>query len=110
MHSDYRTFTIVDYPNENENTGRYIGKTPKKAAKKAFSRLSRELNIKNSNNKNFLVFSIRELGTNNIYKYIGTRIELIQPKIVKINGKIIKYKYEPIITSYNKFIGQNNLH
>jgi len=102
-------YTIINYPEDGKNMGRYLAKNPISAAKKAFGRLSKEMNLKNSNNKNLLVFSLLNKNTGEMYKYIGTRIELVKPIIVKINGKNIKYKYKNIVTPYGKFIGKKHL-
>lgn len=106
-----RTFTIVGYPNDGENYGRYIAKTPKRAANKAFTKLSRKIDLKNTNNKNLLVFIIKETtknSDNKEYKYAGTRVELAKPVIKTINGKQIIYRYKNIIAPYNKFMSLSN--
>jgi hypothetical protein len=102
-----RSFTIVDFPKKGETYGRYISKYPKNAAKKAFTKLSSMIDLKNSNRKKFLIFTIKETTKNsnkNMYKYIGTRIKLYEPIIIEKNGKNIVYKYKNIITSHKNFI------
>lgn len=100
-----RRFTIVDYPQDGKNYGEYTAPSPKRAASKAFTRLSRMINLKNTDDKNFIVFAIKEIGgKNKIYKYIGTRVELHQPHVVNINGRNVMYRYKNIITKYNNIV------
>ena len=102
-----RSFTIVDFPNDGENYGRYMGESPKRAAQKAFSSLSRKIDLKNTDDKNLLVFTIKDTtlnGNKKKYKYVGTRVELDEPIKRKINGKKIIYKYRNILTNYDDFI------
>ncbi len=103
-----RSFTIIDYPREGDTYGNYNAKTPLRAANKAFSRLSRMIDLKNSNHKNLLVFSIKDVTSDRKYKYVGTRVELNQPIVVDYYDKFgkskkIKYRYKNMITPYNKF-------
>ena len=98
-----RSFTIIDYPKEGEVYGRYLSNSPGRAANKAFTQLSRMMNIKNSNNKNYLVFSIKETtnGSNKQkYKYIGTRIKLHKPIVINKGGKLIKINYRNVVAKY----------
>lgn len=102
-----RIFTIVDFPKDGKTYGKYIGKTPGRAAYKAFSKLSRMIDLKNSDQKKFLVFVIEDItpnSKNKQYKYIGTRVELNEPIIIDRDGKKISYKFKNIITSYTNFI------
>ena len=102
-----RIFTVEDFPHNGETYGRYKSKTPRGAASKAFTTLSRKINLKNTDNKNFLVFTIKETtknSSNKKYKYIGTRVELAEPIEKMIGGKLIRYKYRNIITNYDNFL------
>ncbi len=106
-----RSFTIVGYPNDGENYGRYIAETPKRAAHKALTKLSRKIDLKNTDHKNLLVFTIRETtknSDNKEYKYAGTRVELVKPLIKIIDGKQIIYRYKNIIAPYNKILPLSN--
>jgi len=103
-----RSFTIVDFPKNGKTYGRYLAHTPKRAAHKAFSTLSRAINLKNSNHKNLMVFSIKETTQNNRhlnkqYKYVGTRVELNEPKVVRRGDQLITYRFKNIITPYNNY-------
>ena len=96
-----RVFTIVDFPLEGYTTGKYKGKTPKAAASKAFRRLCKEYNYKNSTGPfNYIEFHIRELGgpENKVHRFYGTRSKLFKPVTVNYDGKIIKHHYKNIIT------------
>ena len=98
-----RIFTIIDFPKVGNRHGKYKAKSPKRAAYKAFSRLSRMINLKNTNKKNYLVFSIQKITTKSqkkIYKYIGTRVELHEPSIIEKGGIKIKYRHKNIIAKY----------
>ena len=99
------TYTIVDYPNNGSNYGEYIGNTPKQAASKAFSILARKIELKNTNSKNHLKFTIKNINTNKTHIYVGTRVELIEPVIVNYkNGNQVTFKYKNIISKYNDFV------
>jgi hypothetical protein len=99
-----KIFTIVDYPNDGKNYGKYISNTPGRAANKAFSQLSKVMNIKNSNSKKFLVFTIKDTSNKKLHKYVGTRVKLNKPIIVNRNGKTIEYKFKNIVTTYSNFV------
>ena len=104
-----RSFTIVDFPKNGETYGRYLANTPKGAANKAFSTLSRIIDLKYTNHKNLMVFTIRETTRNNNnnykeYKYVGTRVELVEPHKVKRGNKNIEYRFRNIITPYDNYI------
>ena len=100
-----KIFTIVDYPNNGNNYGKYSGINAKIAASKAFSALARILDIVNTDIKNHLVFTIEDINTNKKYKFIGTRIELIEPTTVRYNnGTKVIFRYKNIISKYNDFV------
>jgi len=100
-----RTFTLIDYPEVGDNYGRYISPTPGRAAHKAFSKLCRKIDLKNTNSKNFLVFTIQEIGNKNKqYKYAGTRVKLARPLNINIGGKNVNFNYKNIIAPYHKII------
>lgn len=95
------TYTIIDYPIKNQNYGEFIGSSPKRAAHKAFSKLAKLSNL-NNKSEDLLVFSIKNTRTNKIYKYIGKRIKLSEPRKVMRNGKEIIYKYVNTVGKYKK--------
>ena len=100
-------YTIVDFPEDNQNYGKFKGHKPKIAANKAFSSLIKFIDIENKSNENsflgkFLVFVIKDLNTNQEYKYIGNRIKLKNPVKVTKDGIEIEYKYKNVIGKYNK--------
>ncbi len=96
-----RRFTIVDYPKIGDLSGLYIASSPMRAASKVLTRIGREINLKNSNNKNHLVFKIRDIDSGKEYAYIGTRVELFKPTIVKIGKKTIVHKFKNILSKFN---------
>ncbi len=98
-----RSFTIIDFPKKGSEYGRYLANTPQRAASKAFTQLARIINLKNENNKNHMVFSIRETSQgsdNKIYTYIGTRVELAEPIVKTIAGKKVVYKFKNIVAKH----------
>lgn len=98
-----RYFTLVDFPEDGKTSGRYSGKSPRRAASKAFTQLCKVYNFKNSMDKfNYIKFSIREVGqnSNKVHTYMGTRVKLYKPITVNRDNKIIRYKYKNIITEY----------
>ena len=90
-----RVFAIVDYPNVGELYGKFTGSSPGVAADKVLTLLSEKIDLKNTDEKNFIFFTIRDItrnnGTGKEYSYIGTRIELHEPIKLK-NGRIIKFR------------------
>lgn len=108
LNKKIRNFTIVDFPNNNNYYGNFIGEKPKNAADKVFSFLINFIDKKSNNNVNdefsgkFLVFVIKDIESKKEYKYIGSRIKLKNPvKYIK-NGKEIYYIYKNVIGVYHK--------
>lgn len=104
-----RYFTVIDYPKTGEVFGMFRASTPKQAANRAFTKLGKIFDVKNENNK-WLVFNLQEISIKNgkvikgkMYKYIGTRVQLVKPIIRNINGKMIQYKYKNIVGSYKNY-------
>ncbi len=92
-----RNFTIfsseVKLPKDFE--GRYEGSNPWTAAKKA----ARKIYEKTGTKKKEIRFTLRELGTDKTYKYIGIKQKLDQPVVVKIKGSEITYNHKYHIKS-----------
>ena len=104
-----RVFAIVDYPNVDELYGNFTGSSPSVAADKVLTLLAEKIDLKNTDEKNFIFFTIRDItdnvnnNVNNVnsvnnnskknkeYSYIGTRVELYEPIKLK-NGRIIKFR------------------
>jgi hypothetical protein len=103
-----KTFTIIDFPEDNKTFGNFKSSIPKKAANEAFLALLNHVDFnKNNNDDNFfgkfIVFVIKEINTDKMYKYIGTVIKLKKPVNVKLNnGKEIIYHYKTVIGKYKK--------
>jgi len=98
-----KTYTIVDFPEDNQTYGTFKENIPKKAANKALTSLLKFIDTDNINNKDsflgkFVVFVIKDTETNKMYKYIGTRIKL-ENTIKDGNGE---YKYKNVIGKYKK--------
>lgn len=99
MPATKRKFTVINYPKKGETFGEFTSSgSPKAAASKAFTKMARSLNLKNSNKKNALVFVIRDMESGKEYKYSGVRVELAEPIVKKIAGRNVEYKFKNIIT------------
>ena len=99
-----RSFTVLDYPQKGETYGRYLANTPKRAANKAFTQLSRLINLKNTDRKNMLVFTLKETtsGSNHKnFKYAGTRVKLHKPLHINRGGKDIVYSYKNVLATFS---------
>ena len=99
MSENIRHFNILH--EDGTLSGRFTGKKPKTAAKKAFTTLMRK------NKVNKLDFQIRECTRGSkckTYKYTGERVKLDEPVEVKCsNDKVVKYYHT------NKIYKKNNL-
>ena len=104
-----KRYTIIDYPSDNKTTGLYKGKRPIQAAKKALSRLTRDLDHHNNkgNHNKLLVFEMKCLDDDNIFKFIGTRIKLNKPKKVNLGGKTITYNFKNLVSYYDDYVKKN---
>ena len=96
-------YSIVDFPKDGQKYGKFEGKYPKIAATKAFSFLMNFMNRQNNDDLTgkFIVFVIKENNTNKYHKYIGTRVKLHKPIIVKKNNKDVTYKFKDVVGRYN---------
>ncbi len=101
-----RTFTIIDFPKDNQTYGKFKSKIPKVAANMAFDELLKHIKIDKKTDDafygKFIVFMIKCLKTNKLYKYIGTVVKLKNPVKKMIDGKYITYEYKSVIGKYNK--------
>ena len=89
-------YTIVDYPNFNMESGAYKAKAPLAAAKKAFTRLQKKFDLKNNTEqKQYIEFTLRNKSTNQFYTYLGTKVLLHSAITLNHNGKrrTINYKH-----------------
>ena len=91
-------YTIVDFPSQKKTYGKFSGTIPKNAASKAYTFLFKFMKKKDNNLfGKFIVFVIKEIGTNKEYKYIGSRVKLQNPVVVNKNGKEITYNFKNVI-------------
>lgn len=97
-----KRYTIVDYPKKGETYGIYMSASPKQAGSKAFTQLARMSKSKNTNKKNAIVFTIKNMDNDKLYKYSGTRVELDKPVVKKIGNKEVVYRFKNIITALKK--------
>ena len=99
-----KSFTILDFPNDGQTSGRFISSSMTKAAYKAINKLSKHYDI-DSDKRQFISFWLKETTQNskkNEVKYIGTRIKLHKPTIINRDGKEIIYNYKYIVTKYDE--------
>lgn len=99
MNNTIYPFSVVDYPSNGKLFGKYYATKPLIAAKKAFKKLAQKYNIINTNNK-FLSFTLKNIKNKKEYKYIGTRIQLVNPKIIYKNGIKHTYYFLDIVSKY----------
>ena len=97
-------YSIVDFPKDGQNYGNFEGRYPKSAALKSFSFLMNFMNKENNGNLTgkFIVFVIKENSTNKLHKYIGSRVKLYKPILIRKNNKDINYIYKDVVGKYNK--------
>lgn len=99
-----KIYKIYDYPHEGMVYGEFKGQYPGQAAKKIFTKLAKEQNFTDANNRNAIVFSIMNIKDKKELKYVGTRIKLVEPvKITTKDGKQIVFKYKNIVTKYKEY-------
>ena len=98
-----RTFTIVDFPNDNETYGTFKSHIPKKAGNDAFLSLLNHIDFDDKFFGKFIVFVIKDIDSNKMYKYIGSVVKLNKPINVRLNnGKESTYHYKTVIGKYKK--------
>ena len=108
MNKNKKIFEIIDYPNKGINFELTPSNSANAAALKAFTKLSKKYNLQNTNEKNHLVFNIKNKQDGKIHKFIGTRIKLMEPLTVEKNGKKITYNYRSIVAKYNNNFNNTN--
>lgn len=92
-------FSVIDFPSEGKTFGKFSGHHPAQAAAKAFSKLSNKYEMMNTfDNKTFLKFTLVNNDTNRKNTYIGTKVRLHTPIIIKGN----EFHYKNLITPYPK--------
>ena len=101
MENKKYTYTLLNFPKVGVNYGLFKSSSPKRAAQKAFGKLAKSIDLTNANGS-FIVFSIKNINTEKEYKYIGSRVKLVNPiEVILKNGKKIIYKYEHLVGKYN---------
>ena len=102
-------FTIVDFPQDGKTYGTFVGNIPKQVASKAFSSLMQFMDVNDNENDSlgkFIVFVIKNVKTGKMYKYIGNRVKLENPIIIRKNNKDIEYKYKNVIGKYKDVLDE----
>ena len=93
-----RTFRLVSVGNKKVSAGRYTGKTPMQAARKAFNRYCREKGVKTCKH-NFVIKEITQGSKGKEYEYVGQRKKLSSPEIIERGGEEIKIQYTSVVRS-----------
>lgn len=84
-------FVLLDFPEPNQEYGKFLSKDPKEAACQVFAIISDHYDISNKETeKKYLLFALKNKHDNKIHEFIGAKIELFKP--MKINNKLIKYR------------------
>ena len=76
--------------------GRYTGKGPKQAAKKAFTSYLKQRKSSKQSTQGRFNFGVVECtrGSNcNVYEYTGKRVKLAEPTVVTIGDREVTYNY-----------------
>lgn len=94
-----RVFTILDYPGEGKEWGRFESSTPLGAAHHAFRALATEMGfVDTEDGQKYLIFTIREAIPNKRGRdYIGTWVQLHKPVQIE-NGEYIRRR--PVVTNW----------
>ena len=95
-----RVFNVIDFPKTGQKWGEFKALFPGQAAHKVLTKLGKLVNLKNNEDKKFMVFTIEDSQSKKQYTYIGTRVVLINPTIKIINGKEVKFYYKNIVATY----------
>jgi hypothetical protein len=94
------TYSIVDFPEDNQRFGEFDAKTPKKAAHQAFDYLSNISNLKSKFGV-YIVFTVVDNNTQKDYNYIGSRVKLENPVIRMEKGEKKMYHYKNVIGRFS---------
>ena len=99
MQEGKRSFTIVKTEIKGKGCslaehGRYISKTPKGAAKKAFTRECRSRKLKGKCSMKVIIRETTSGSKNKIFEYRFERTKLKTPIKLQINGTEVEYKYQ----------------
>ena len=100
-----KVYEIVDYPEKGMSYGKYMSRSPNRAAKKILSFLARLVNINNNKNMKtrLIVFVIRDIKSGKEFKFVGTRIRLNKPSVVYFGKKKVLYNFKNVVTKYEKY-------
>ena len=100
--------------NEGQATGRFTGKTARRAASKAFTSIVR--NIKGDDSTNPITFDIKECSrgsSKKVYKYEGKRVRLNEPMEIKVEvdgaQKTLTYHFNNTIKKVSHQINDVNV-
>lgn len=96
----------IDIEKLSKTGGRFVGKIPNQAARKAFGKIAKIHSVNDPDEKIPCVyqFSIQEYknsgdGKEKIYSYEGTRTKLSEPKIIKSGETEYKVRYKTDLKS-----------
>ena len=108
--NNIKSYSIVDFPEDNKLYGDFTATSSKSAAGEAFSHLLKFLDLDENNDDSFLgkflVFTLIDKNSHKKYKYMGTRIELKNPVSITKNNRNVTYRYKDVIGRYKKELDQ----
>jgi hypothetical protein len=94
------SYSIVDFPEDNQLFGPFKANSAKMAAHYAFDYLSNISKLKSQFGV-YIVFTIIDHKTNEDYDFIGSRVKLENPVFRNENGVNKVYYYKNVIGKYS---------
>jgi hypothetical protein len=101
--TEKHNFILLNFPEEGQTYGKYVGKSPGVVANKIFNKLMKYYKFyDNLDGKKYLVFEFKNIDTGKKYEYIGTPIILQNPMSVNIHNHNISINHRSIVVPYDK--------
>lgn len=91
--SDKRSFTVDNCEVKISGSTRFLSKTPSSAAAKAARRIFKEVSNPKKEEVRFTLRETTQGSTGKLYRYIGIKKKLEQPKVVSIAGTNVTYTH-----------------
>lgn len=96
--SSSRTFKVTEFGGSAvDDGGRYHGKSPLQAAKKAFGQHCRRSGKKTCKRTPFTVTEVTQNSKHKSYNYVGERRKLKDPQTIERGGTSYKVEYENVV-------------
>ena len=91
--ADKRSFTIDNCEAKISGQTRFISKTPSAAAAKAARRIFKEVTNPKKDEIRFTLRETTQGSAGKLYRYIGIKRKLAEPKVVSIAGTNVTYTH-----------------